>query len=89
MRKRKKIFEAMNKNKAAFGIYICFDRVIDREEEAENFAEEMSMLKNKIVGNDDSDMVQNRWVLEGSSRCGSTMVGDQGGAPGVGVLIFC
>ncbi|XP_068303645.1 cinnamoyl-CoA reductase-like SNL6 [Pyrus communis] len=55
------VFEAMNK--AAFGRYICFDRVVDGEEEAEKLAEATSMLKNKFVGNGGSNIVQNRFEL--------------------------
>ncbi|XP_022741537.1 cinnamoyl-CoA reductase-like SNL6 isoform X2 [Durio zibethinus] len=43
------VFEAMNKT--AFGRYICFDQVIDREEEAEKMAIEIGMPANKICGN--------------------------------------
>ena len=43
------VFEAMNKT--AFGRYICFDQVIDREEEAEKLASEIGMPANKICEN--------------------------------------
>ncbi|KAM1015123.1 hypothetical protein ACFX1Q_044855 [Malus domestica] len=55
------VFEAMNK--AAFGRYIWFDRVIDGEEEAEKLAEATGMSKNKILGNGGSNVVQNRFEL--------------------------
>ncbi|CAN6572214.1 unnamed protein product [Malus baccata var. baccata] len=55
------VFEAMNE--AAFGRYICFDRVVDGEEEAEKLAEATSMPKNKFVGNGDSNTIQNRFEL--------------------------
>ncbi|KAL9458407.1 hypothetical protein AB3S75_007299 [Citrus x aurantiifolia] len=43
------VYEAMNKT--AFGRYICFDRVIASEDEAENLAKEMGMPASKICGN--------------------------------------
>ncbi|XP_022773681.1 cinnamoyl-CoA reductase-like SNL6 [Durio zibethinus] len=43
------VFEAMNKT--AFGRYICFDQVIDREEEAEKLASEIGIPASKICGN--------------------------------------
>ena len=43
------VFEAMNKT--AFGRYICFDQVIEREEEAEKLASEIGMPANKICEN--------------------------------------
>ncbi|KAM1296543.1 hypothetical protein ACFX2I_023370 [Malus domestica] len=55
------VFEAMNE--AAFGRYICFDRVVDGEEEAEKLAEATSMPKNKFVGNGGSNIIQNRFEL--------------------------
>ncbi|TQE02970.1 hypothetical protein C1H46_011334 [Malus baccata] len=55
------VFEAMNE--AAFGRYICFDRVVDGEEEAEKLAEATSMPKNKFVGYGGSNIIQNRFEL--------------------------
>ncbi|XP_057464201.1 cinnamoyl-CoA reductase-like SNL6 [Actinidia eriantha] len=43
------LFEAMNTE--AFGRYICFDRVIRREDEVENLAGETGMQTNMILGN--------------------------------------
>ncbi|KAL5860480.1 hypothetical protein ACOSQ3_001790 [Xanthoceras sorbifolium] len=42
------VYEAMNKT--AFGRYICFDRVIQIEDEAEKLAQEMGMPANKLCG---------------------------------------
>lgn len=49
------VYEAMNKS--AFGRYICFDQVIETEQEAEKLAGETSMSKNKICGNNGSTSV--------------------------------
>ena len=54
------VFEAMNKT--AFGRYICFDQVIEREEEAEKFASEIGMPANKICGNS-FDFIPTRFEL--------------------------
>lgn len=43
------VFEAMNKT--AFGRYICFDQVIERNNEAEELAQEIGIPANKICGN--------------------------------------
>ncbi|KAB2085107.1 hypothetical protein ERO13_A05G358700v2 [Gossypium hirsutum] len=43
------VFEAMNKT--AFGRYICFDRIIERDEEAEKLASEIGIPPNRISGN--------------------------------------
>ncbi|MBA0697547.1 hypothetical protein Goari_021085 [Gossypium aridum] len=43
------VFEAMNKT--AFGRYICFDRIIARDEEAEKLASEIGIPPNRICGN--------------------------------------
>ncbi|XP_061988288.1 cinnamoyl-CoA reductase-like SNL6 [Rosa rugosa] len=43
------VYEAMNKS--AFGRYICFDRVIETEKEAEKLAGETGMSKKKICRN--------------------------------------
>ncbi|XVF16395.1 hypothetical protein REPUB_Repub10bG0027900 [Reevesia pubescens] len=43
------VYEAMNKT--AFGRYICFDQVIEREEEAEKLVSEIGMPANNICGN--------------------------------------
>ncbi|KAG8501534.1 hypothetical protein CXB51_004033 [Gossypium anomalum] len=43
------VFEAMNKT--AFGRYICFDRIIERDEEAEKLASEIGIPPNRICGN--------------------------------------
>ncbi|XVF58065.1 hypothetical protein PTKIN_Ptkin07bG0032700 [Pterospermum kingtungense] len=43
------VFEAMNKT--AFGRYICFDQVIDRQDKAEKLASDMGAPANKICGN--------------------------------------
>lgn len=49
------VYEAMNKS--AFGRYICFDQVIETEQEAEKLAGETSMSKNKICGNNGTSSV--------------------------------
>ncbi|XVF14093.1 hypothetical protein REPUB_Repub09cG0027600 [Reevesia pubescens] len=54
------VFEAMNKT--AFGRYICFDQVIEREEEAEKLASEIGMPANKISGNS-FDFIPTRFEL--------------------------
>ncbi|XP_021299073.1 cinnamoyl-CoA reductase-like SNL6 isoform X2 [Herrania umbratica] len=54
------VFEEMNKT--AFGRYICFDQVIEREEEAEKLAREMGMPANKICG-DSFDIIPTRFDL--------------------------
>ncbi|KAK2661761.1 hypothetical protein Ddye_000335 [Dipteronia dyeriana] len=43
------LYEEMNKT--ASGRYICFDRVIESEDEAEKLAKEMGMPVNKLCGN--------------------------------------
>ncbi|KAI9176244.1 hypothetical protein LWI28_000327 [Acer negundo] len=43
------VYEEMNKT--ASGRYICFDRVIESEDEAEKLAKEMGMPANKLCGN--------------------------------------
>ncbi|KAE8722028.1 cinnamoyl-CoA reductase 2-like isoform X2 [Hibiscus syriacus] len=43
------VYEAMNKT--ASGRYICFDRIIERDEEAEKLATEIGMPAHKICGN--------------------------------------
>lgn len=45
------VYEAMNKT--AFGRYLCFDRVIAGENEAEYLAREMGIPATKICGNAD------------------------------------
>lgn len=42
------VFEALNKTTG--GRYVCFDRVIQEEEDAEKLASEMSMPKTRICG---------------------------------------
>ncbi|XWS30365.1 hypothetical protein CRYUN_Cryun24cG0110800 [Craigia yunnanensis] len=54
------VFEAMNRT--AFGRYICFDQVIEREEEAEKFASEIGMPANMICGNS-FDFIPTRFEL--------------------------
>ncbi|GMI86904.1 hypothetical protein like AT5G14700 [Hibiscus trionum] len=43
------VYEAMNRR--ASGRYICFDRIIERDEEAEKLASEIGMPTHKIFGN--------------------------------------
>lgn len=43
------VYEAMNKT--GFGRYICFDKVIKREDEAEKLESQVGMPKNKLSGN--------------------------------------
>ncbi|KAA8530232.1 hypothetical protein F0562_004941 [Nyssa sinensis] len=47
------VFEAMNKT--AFGRYICFDHIVEREDEAEKLAMETGMQINTILGNASSN----------------------------------
>lgn len=54
------VFEAMNKT--AFGRYICFDQVIEREEEAEKLASEIGLPPHKISGNS-FDFIPTRFDL--------------------------
>ncbi|WCJ20988.1 NAD(P)-binding Rossmann-fold superfamily protein [Euphorbia peplus] len=42
------VFEALNKT--AFGRYICFDKVIEREDDAEKLAKQIGVPANKICG---------------------------------------
>ncbi|XP_065879603.1 cinnamoyl-CoA reductase-like SNL6 [Euphorbia lathyris] len=44
------VFEALNKT--AFGRYICFDQVIEREDDAENLAKQIGLPASKICGGD-------------------------------------
>ncbi|KAF3444650.1 hypothetical protein FNV43_RR14343 [Rhamnella rubrinervis] len=55
------VFEAMNKT--AFGRYICFDEVIEREEDAERLARETNLTKSKICGGTESSSVHRRLRL--------------------------
>lgn len=59
------VFEAMNK-KRALGRYICFDRTIQGEEEAEKLAEKTGIPTNMIIGNASSSDLQPRFKLSDS-----------------------
>ena len=56
------VFEAMNKTSAG-GRYICFDEIIQEEEEAEKLAREISVSKTKICGTGESSNVGARFQL--------------------------
>lgn len=55
------VFEAMNKT--ASGRYICFDKVIETEEDAEKLARETNLTKSKICGGPESASIQRRFLL--------------------------
>lgn len=55
------VLEAMNKT--ASGRYICFDKVIEREEDAEKLAQQTNMSKSTICGDTESGIVQPQYRL--------------------------
>ncbi|PON56203.1 NAD(P)-binding domain containing protein [Trema orientale] len=57
------VFEAMNKKTSSGGRYICFDEIIQEEEEAETLARELSISKAKICGTGASSSVRDRFQL--------------------------
>jgi hypothetical protein len=61
------VFEAMNKT--ACGRYICFDRVIQVEDEAERLAMEIGISANQIVSEDASNCGPARFVLSNKKLC--------------------
>ncbi|KAB2011598.1 hypothetical protein ES319_D09G031000v1 [Gossypium barbadense] len=56
------VFEAM-KTTTAFGRYICFDRIIQCEDEAEKLADEIGIPRNKISGNSSDYVFPNCFEL--------------------------
>ncbi|MBA0557441.1 hypothetical protein Golob_014510 [Gossypium lobatum] len=56
------VFEAM-KTTTAFGRYICFDRIIQCEDEAETLADEIGIPRNKISGNSSDYVFPNCFEL--------------------------
>lgn len=56
------VFEAMNKTSSG-GRYICFDKVVQEEEEAEKLAREINVSKSKICGTGGSSNVRARFQL--------------------------
>ncbi|CAK7328046.1 unnamed protein product [Dovyalis caffra] len=61
------VFEAMNKT--AYGRYICFDRVIQVEDEAHKLAREIGIPANKIVCESATNCDPARFVLSNRKLC--------------------
>lgn len=61
------VFEAMNKT--ACGRYVCFDRVIQVEDEASRLAMEIGIPANQIVSEDASNCRPARFVLSNKKLC--------------------
>ncbi|KAJ6751644.1 hypothetical protein OIU85_002108 [Salix viminalis] len=62
-----RVFEEMKRT--AYGRYVCFDRVIQVEDEAERLAKEIGVPANKIASEDASNCGPPRFVLSNKKLC--------------------